>query len=81
MMKMNDLLFLFAIVNTDSASAGFAAVQPLRQLPLQLQQLQVALWVPLADVEDDLKPFQQLLQSLLSARLDSLAQIVLTQQT
>lgn len=45
-------------VNTDSAGgASAAAVQPLRQLLLQLQQFQVALWVPVTDVEDDLEPF------------------------
>lgn len=76
----SDLLLVSVSVNTDSAggaSAAAAAAQPLRQLLLQLQQFHVALWVPLTDVDEDLKPFLQALQNLLSARLDSLAQILL----
>lgn len=52
-----DLLSVSVSVNTDSVGGLSAAVQPLRQLLLQLQKFQVALWVPLTDVEDDLEPF------------------------
>lgn len=44
-------------VNTDSVAGAAAAVQPLQQLLLQLQEFQVTLRVPLTYVEDDLEFF------------------------
>lgn len=73
-----DLSSVPVSVNTDFVGgASAAAVQPLWQLLLQLQEFQVALWALLTDVEDDLKPFKQLPQNLHSAQLNSLAQVVL----
>lgn len=54
----------------------FPAVQPRRQLVLQLQQFEVRLWVLVTEQEDDLQPLQQLLQILLCTSLSGLGQVL-----
>lgn len=75
----NQKTIVFPLIgNTDSVHGvlSLPAVQPRRQQLLQLQQLQVGLWVLVAEVEDDLQPLHQLLQTLLCTRLSCLGQVL-----
>lgn len=54
----------------------FPAVQPCSQQLLQLLQFEVGLQVLVTEVEDDLQPPEQLLQTWLCARLSCLLQVL-----
>lgn len=65
-------------MNTNSVRrvSSLPAMQPCRELLLQLQQLQVGFWVLVTEEEDDLQPLHQLLHTVLCAHLGCLAQVL-----